>query len=234
MASGRSKNTKGIDIPQRIVEQATRLFAARGFVGASLRDIAVAVGIRKPSLLYHFSSKDELRRKVLEEMLGRWNEVLPRLLVAATSGPEQFDAVVGETINFFRDDPDRARLILREILDHPEEMKPLLEQHVFPWAQIVANYIRKGQEAGRVRPDVDPEAYIFNMIHLLVAGIASHDGIASLLDSDAKGEEVFERHLKEMVRVAKASLFVPRPPKALEAEDADEAISDTSDKSAAQ
>ena len=215
MASTRSKNGKGIDIPQRIVEQATRLFAARGFVGASLRDIAKAVGIRKPSLLYHFSSKDELRRRVLEEMLGRWNEVLPRLLVAATSGPEQFDAVVQETINFFRDDPDRARLLLREILDNPEEMRPLLEQHVLPWAQIVANYIRKGQEAGRVRADVDPEAYIFNMIHLLVAGIAAHDGIVTLLGDDAKREEVFERHLTEMVRVAKASLFMPRPAKTL-------------------
>jgi AcrR family transcriptional regulator len=245
MASGKSKNGKGIDIPQRIVEQATRLFAARGFVGASLRDIAVAVGIRKPSLLYHFSSKDELRRKVLEEMLGRWNEVLPRLLVAATSGPEQFDAVVNETINFFRDDPDRARLILREILDHPEEMKPLLEQHVLPWAQIVANYIRKGQEAGRVLPDVDPEAYIFNMIHLLVAGIASHDGIAALLDNESKGAEVFERHIKEMVRVAKASLFMPRPPQSLRDGEASKAlregeqtsessISGSGDKSAAE
>lgn len=211
MASRRSKSTKGIDIPQRILEQATRLFAARGFVGASLRDIAKEVGIRKPSLLYHFSSKDELRRKVLEEQLGRWNEVLPRLLVAATSGPQQFDAVVLETIAFFRDDPDRARLILREVLDYPEEVKPLLEKHVLPWAQLVANYIRKGQEAGRVRLDVDAEAYIFNMIHLLVAGIASHDAISALLGNDQDSEVLLERHIKEMVRVAKASLFMPRP-----------------------
>ena len=110
-------------------------------------------------------------------------------------------------------DPDRARLLLREILDNPQEMRPLLEQHVLPWAQIVANYIRKGQEAGRVRKDVDPEAYIFNMIHLLVAGIAAHQGVVALLGDQADHEEVFERHITEMVRVAKASLFEPRPAK---------------------
>ena len=90
------ERSKGADISQQILAHATRLFAARGFVGASLRDIAIAVGIRKPSLLYHFNSKDELRRGVLENMLSHWNEVVPRLLKAATSGPEQFEAVATE------------------------------------------------------------------------------------------------------------------------------------------
>lgn len=209
MASQRSNKVRGADIPQRIVEQATRLFAARGFVGASLRDIAASVGIRKPSLLYHFASKEELRRRVLEEMLGRWNEVLPKLLVAATAGPAQFDAVVQETVAFFREDPDRARLVLRQILDHPDETRPLLEQHVMPWAQIVANYIRKGQVAGRVRADVDPEAYVFNMINLLVSGVAAHAGLtAALGGTEADSERVMQRHIDEMVRVAKSSLFI--------------------------
>ena len=97
-----SERSKGVDITQQILAHATRLFAARGFVGASLRDIAKAVGIRKPSLLYHFNSKDELRRGVLEKMLAHWNEVVPRLLKAATSGHEQFQAVATETLEFFR------------------------------------------------------------------------------------------------------------------------------------
>ena len=80
------------DVAQRILDQATRLFARHGFVGASLRDIAVAVGIRKPSLLYHFPSKDELRAGVLEQMLTHWNEAVPRILRAATTGPDRLTA----------------------------------------------------------------------------------------------------------------------------------------------
>jgi TetR/AcrR family transcriptional regulator len=205
-----SERSSRSDIAERILEHATKLFAARGFVGASLRDIARAVGIRKPSLLYHFPSKDDLRRRVLEQMLSHWNDVVPRILRAATSGQEQFDAIARETIAFFSENPDRARLLLRELLDRPEEMRPLIELHVEPWARIVCDYIRKGQEQGRVHPDVDPEAYVVQIINLVLCGIAITESIGKMLPEGAAAEgcAISQRHLSEMMRVAKSSLFI--------------------------
>mgnify|MGYP001549501394 CR=1 FL=1 len=84
-----------------ILAEATRQFAARGFDGASLNDIAEAVGVRKASLLYHFPSKDELRKAVLNGLLSCWRERVPRLLMAATSGKGQFDALIRELLDFF-------------------------------------------------------------------------------------------------------------------------------------
>lgn len=207
----------------QIVEQATRLFAARGFVGASLQDIAKAVGIRKPSLLYHFPSKDDLRRSVLEQMLEHWNEVVPRILRAATSGREQFDAIGEETINFFGDDPDRARLLLRELLDRPEEMAPLIRERVKPWTEVVTGYIRKGQAQGRVHPDVDPEAYVSVVINLILSTIAVHGVVGPLLGERALPEgpahnassPIHPRLLDEVLRVARSALFLPEPAVAL-------------------
>lgn len=216
MPSDRSNN-RG-DMPKQILEQATRLFAARGFMGASLRDIAKAVGIRKPSLLYHYPSKDELRRSVLEQMLSHWNEVVPRILRAATSGQEQFDAIARETISFFSADPDRARLLLRELLDRPEELGPLIELHVQPWAKIVCDYIRKGQEQGRVHPNVDPEAYVIQTINLVLCGVALHESMGVLLPCDGASKAQMQRRLlKELERVAKSSLFLAPSPNAGEA-----------------
>ncbi|MEX1365766.1 MAG: helix-turn-helix domain-containing protein [Nannocystaceae bacterium] len=203
-----AERSKGVDITQQILDHATRLFAARGFVGASLRDIAKAVGIRKPSLLYHFNSKDELRRGVLENMLAHWNEVVPRLLKAATSGPEQFQAVATETLEFFRADPDRARLLLRELLDRPDEMKPLIISHVQPWTKIICDYIRKGQQQGRVHADIDPEAYIVHMINLMVTGVALQESILALVPGREEHDTAAERYLTELLRVARAGLFI--------------------------
>jgi AcrR family transcriptional regulator len=197
------------DITQQILHHATRLFAARGFVGASLRDIARAVGIRKPSLLYHFPSKDELRQGVLEQMLAHWNDVVPNLLRAATSGEQQFEAVARETVDFFLADPDRARLLLREMLDRPAEMLPLVETHVQPWARIVCEYIRKGQAQGRVHRSVDPEAYVSNMINLVVCGVAMGETIAALTPGpDDDKQEAVRRHVLELLRIARFSLFI--------------------------
>ncbi|MBV1857761.1 MAG: TetR/AcrR family transcriptional regulator [Nannocystaceae bacterium] len=199
----------------QILAQATRLFAARGFVGASLQDIAKAVGIRKPSLLYHFPSKDKLRRSVLEQMLEHWNEVVPRLLRAATSGREQFDALGEETIKFFSEDPDRARVLLRELLDRPEEMGPLIRDRVQPWTDVVSGYIRKGQAQGRVHADVDPEAYVSAVINLILSSIAVHAVAGSLLGGDTASSSIHPRLLDEVLRVARSALFIPEPAQAV-------------------
>lgn len=198
----------------RILSEATRQFAARGFDATSVQAIAEAVGIRKPSVLYHFPSKDDLRRSVLEHLLARWGEVLPKVLLAAASGQEQFDAVLREAVAFFVSDRDRARLLMREVLDRPEEMRALIREHVRPWATVVVDYLRRGQAAGRVFAGVDPEAWIVEVINLVIAGFATFDVLAPLVDPnddpDAR-ERAFTRHLTELLRVARASLFQPKP-----------------------
>lgn len=45
---------------QRILEAALVVFSEKGFVGASMDDIAAAAGISKPTLYQYFPSKDEL------------------------------------------------------------------------------------------------------------------------------------------------------------------------------
>lgn len=190
----------------QILVVAIRQFAQNGFEATSLQTIADEVGIRKQSLLYHFPSKDELRRAVHQKLFDHWNEALPRLLHAATSGEEQFDAVVQELVAFFTADPDRARLVVREVLDRPDEVDVLIRTRVRPWVDIVCNYIRKGQAQGNIHPDVDPEAYVVQVINLVIASVATHACVGALLP-DATREKVHSRHIQELVRVAKASLF---------------------------
>lgn len=195
---------------QQILDEATRLFAAQGFDGTSLQSIADAVGIRKPSLLYHFKSKDELRRGVVEHMLSHWSEALPRLLAAATSGQDQFDALVGEMVAFFTRDPDRARLIVREVLDRPEEVRRLLDRQVRPWVGLVCDFIRKGQSQGRLYAEADPEAYCVQVINMVIASVATYSCIGALLtgvDDERERATAARRNTDEMLRVARQSLF---------------------------
>ncbi len=191
---------KPTEVQERILLEATRLFAARGYEGTPLQAIADAVGVRKQSLLYYYPSKEELRQAVLRQVLAHWNDVLPQLLLAASSSHGQFDGVLGEMVSFFSADPDRARLLLREILDRPRETRRLIARLVQPWVRATCDYIRKGQEGGRLRADVDPEAYVNQVINLLIASIATFEALGTTDD---------ERNLAELVRVAKSSLFQP-------------------------
>lgn len=70
---------------ERILFEASNLFASRGYHGTSTREIARAVGIRQPSLFHHFASKDAILQALLSYDL---DEAVPFAESAArTPGP---------------------------------------------------------------------------------------------------------------------------------------------------
>ncbi|MCA9535504.1 MAG: TetR/AcrR family transcriptional regulator [Myxococcales bacterium] len=196
------------DVRDEILGAATRLFAKHGFDGTSVQSIAEAVGIRKPSLLYHFPSKDELRRSVLDQMLDHWNQELPRLLLAAAR-EERFEKVMESLVGFFLEDPDRARLIVRESLDRPSEMNERLGRFVRPWVEVVADQLARARDKGLVQANIDPQAYAVQVINMVVGGVAIVDSLDVLLPNDPKRGTTRERHVRELIRMARSSLYVP-------------------------
>jgi AcrR family transcriptional regulator len=201
-----------MDTSAQIRDAAMRLFARDGFDGTPLQAIADDVGITKQTLLYYYPSKEELRRAVLGQLVEHWRQTLPRLLEAVTSGERRFEALTGELVQFYRADPDRARLILREMLDRPDDMRALLIEGLRPWLLLVAEYIRQGQASGILYEDVDPESYVMHVI-LLVAGTVANLKVLPRVLSDGGGRDAAaaeKRYLDELFRLARTSLFKPR------------------------
>jgi len=60
---------------EKIIEAATDIFAQRGFDAVSMSEISEAVGIKKPSLYYHFASKDKILENILEYPIERMKHV---------------------------------------------------------------------------------------------------------------------------------------------------------------
>ena len=201
-----------MDTSAQIRDAAMRLFARDGFDGTPLQAIADEVGITKQTLLYYYPSKEELRRAVLGQLIEHWRQTLPRLLEAVTSGKGKFEALTGELVRFYQTDPDRARLILREMLDRPDDMRALLVEGLRPWLLLVAEYIRQGQESGILYEDVDPESYVMHVI-LLVAGTVANLQVLPRVLSEGGGRDAStaeKRYLDELFRIARCSLFKPR------------------------
>jgi len=198
-----------VDNADHIRSVATQLFARHGYEGVSLQAIAERVGVTKQTLLYHFASKDVLRKAVLDQVFAHWRERLPQMLEAVTSGHGRFDALTRELVRFFEADADRARLIVRELLDNPDEMRRMLAENLRPWVLLVAQYIREGQRIDLIHAEVDPEAYVLTVITLVLATVSA-PGVAEAVLGDASGNGVRaarERQQTELLRLTKAALF---------------------------
>jgi AcrR family transcriptional regulator len=69
--------------PERLLTVAGRLFAAKGFVGASVREILQAADVSRPVLYYHFGSKEGLYLAVARRAATDYEAALAR----AADGP---------------------------------------------------------------------------------------------------------------------------------------------------
>jgi TetR/AcrR family transcriptional regulator len=203
-----------VDNSAQICVAATKLFALRGYEGVSLQAIADAVGVAKQTLLYHYPSKESLRRAVLNNVFEHWRRTLPAILQAVTSGKRRFTALTDELVRFFCNDRDRARLLARELLDNPADMQRMMGENLRPWLLLLAEYIREGQKVGLIRADVDPESYVLHVILLVVANVANLSTVSMSLDTSGTSphapamDAIERRHLKELARLTRSALFV--------------------------
>jgi AcrR family transcriptional regulator len=60
----------------KILEKALELFATKGYFNCSMDDIAKAVNIRKPSLYFHYPSKESIFQAVFDKILENYEKFI--------------------------------------------------------------------------------------------------------------------------------------------------------------
>lgn len=136
----------------RVLREAARLFARRGFHGTTIEDLGAACGISGPALYKHFASKDEVLARLL---VGISEQLLEggRGVVQAASGPgEAVRALVAFHADFATSEPDLIRVQDRDLANlSPEaarQVRSLQRAYVEVWVEALR----------RVRPGLGPEA----------------------------------------------------------------------------
>ena len=110
---------------EKILEIAEALFAAGGFSGVGMRQIAAAVSLGKSSLFHHFPTKLELYGEVLDRVIGRLESALCDGDEHLGKAAEQLDHWIESLVGTLAEDAPAARLMLRALVD--EEPFPRFE-----------------------------------------------------------------------------------------------------------
>lgn len=131
-----------------ILDEATRLFAERGYEGASMADLAERVGLRKASLFHHFASKEDLRTAVLDLLVREVGGAIALAASAEGSFEERLDTLSDAITNVLGAQPFAARLLVREAMDWGPEVNNGTAQAISAVLAAAAQFIRAGQEAG--------------------------------------------------------------------------------------
>lgn len=137
---------------ERIVTAARRLFAEKGFDGATTAAIARAAGVAEGSIYRHFASKEDLFLTCVAPALAPgFLEQWQARLLAAPDLRTMARAAVEVRIQFIQDNMESFNILFGEMPYHPELAQMYLERHLVDLIRQMAPTFQRVLDAGLIR-----------------------------------------------------------------------------------
>jgi TetR/AcrR family transcriptional regulator, cholesterol catabolism regulator len=175
-----------------IIEAAARVFAERGFHGATTQDIADVLGIRQASLYYYFASKEEALELVCLQGVAGYFEVAKAIAAGPGTAADKLSRLIKAHLSPLTDRSDFVRVFLHERQHLPAESRRRIGRWSRGLERVFEDVLKDGMRRGEFRPELDPR--------LVVLGIL---GMANAVASWYRHEDVaIERISAEFVRLA--------------------------------
>src|SRR5689334_18772517 len=137
---------------EELVAVAAKIFNAKGYEGASLREICDAAGILAPSMYHHFRSKEELFESVLAEGFRHLNEVVERALEGKSEPWARLEAAVQAHLAELVERTDLVAVTSASLF-HMEGQR--LQRRLNRQREAYENRFRKLVQALPLPPEVD-------------------------------------------------------------------------------
>jgi TetR/AcrR family transcriptional regulator, cholesterol catabolism regulator len=174
-----------------IIEAAARVFAERGFHGATTQDIADVLGIRQASLYYYFPSKEGALELVCLQGVAGFFEVAKAIAKGPGSAADKLARLIKAHLSPLSDRGDFVRVFLNERQHLPAESRRRVGKWSRGLERVFEDVLKEGVRRGEFRSDLDTR--------LAVLGIL---GMANAVANWYRGEDVaVERISAEFARL---------------------------------
>ena len=149
---------------QKILDAASSGFAADGFGGARVDEIARRAGVNKALLYYHVGNKQALYTAVLLRNFDRVDAALADATSSGLSASDRLSAVIDAISGVLKAYPDHPRIVLREVASGGRNLEAEVLERMMRILTMVADLLAEGVRNRQFRP-TDPV-----MTHLALVG----------------------------------------------------------------
>lgn len=169
-----------------------RVFAERGFDGASLRDLAVAAGVTRSLIHHHFGSKEELWLAVADHLFADYGERQSEILERPFLDLAGFEESARALFAFLQDKPNFVRLHAWANASNAVQ-RPAQEL-----ALRGVQRLREMQEQGQMRDDIDPASALIALFNLVEHWFQARPSLQRRMGDALPTDSAF---LEDLVRV---------------------------------
>ena len=171
---------------RKIVDAAARVFAERGYHGASTQDIADLLGMRQASLYYYFDSKETALEEVCVIGTAGFVEAAEEIVRSGESAEIRLGQLMTAHVAPLADKADYMRTFLNERKWLPMESRRRIGRMSRRLEAIFERVIREGMRSGEFRSDLNPRMTTLAILGMLNAVTSWYDHETVPLDRIAE------------------------------------------------
>lgn len=193
MARARAEETKA-----RILEAATRLFAARGRGSTSVRDIASAADVNPALVSHHFGGKDKLYAACVESMYGEIDALrdeLVRSLGGEGTLAKTISAAVARGFHYARERRHAVKLVMRHVVDTGEVPQKQRDTLLLPFLDTASEALSLQLDRTPAEIRLIIQSVLFLMTRYALTSIDELALVAGV--SSRQPEALILRHVEE-------------------------------------
>ena len=184
---------------REILSAAAKVFARRGYHGASTQDIADVLGIRQASLYYYFASKEAALEAVCADGIADYELRARSIHRGRDSASEKVARLVFQHLAPLAERLDCTLTFLRERRFLPAPARHRIRAIEMRYERIIEKIIEQGIASGEFRADLDAR-----MATLALLGLGNSAAAWYGRERNATLERITSSYIELLVRAFRA------------------------------
>ncbi|MEV6010812.1 TetR/AcrR family transcriptional regulator [Streptomyces sp. NPDC051976] len=169
-ATGSTGGGTGIAVPERLLAEATRLFAEQGYDRTSVQEIVEAAGVTKGALYHYFGSKDDLLHEIYGRVLRLQTERLDAIAAGDGGVRERLAEAAADVVVTSIQNLDDTKIFFRSMHQLSPEKQKAVRAERRRYHEKFRSLVEEGQREGHFRADLRPDLvvdFFFGSVHHL-------------------------------------------------------------------
>lgn len=176
----------------QILAAAEELFAARGFAGTSIRDIARKAGVTGALLHYYFGTKEALYTTLLDKAVAGIRSLIAETAASQKPAPERLSQFIEADAGYILTQANLTRIVFREMLAGGKELVKVFQKYQVNNYAMLRGIITEGAQRAELR-QIDLELAPISLMGMLMVFQVFRPVIAVALNQPVYDEVFIQR-----------------------------------------
>jgi len=178
------------DTRTKIMDEAIKLFAEKGFSDTSISKIAKSAEVGKGTIYWHFDSKEDLFLSIIKENGKQYFEKVKLLDKSDNTPSEIIFQYIKDRIEFVEDNYDLARMLINNNDVINREFKNLMEDKHRQIINVLERAIKKGMKNNNFKNGSSEELALM----IINTANSAHQNFACSLkgNTDIKAKKIYD------------------------------------------